>query len=858
MAGIKFGYVLMVYLSIISPIWGQNYLIESQRVVVDKQGHWNNWQFVDGTLNISPSGEVTPVFVHKKNNAVSDILKHLQRASDKPEEVSLLDGIEAGTNKKDVAHLFDGDETTYWEPDSNSPLRDWWFQIDMGRLINATRIKLTFVSAGQGDPFLQFAVLTADNANKGEQVAGQFPLYQVFRTARNNKDERIFEIDLDRGEIINSLPGRDFEGEMVRFVQVTVTESDSLRGTEVTQLEHEKLAAADIGHVVFYKKVGTGEVEVEAALYEVLKPEARGAVRYYRRERPRLAELEIYELGENISQGLVRDRKGSAESSHEGAVGNLVDGEGTYLTFNLAAFPTVDTKFGERYLEFDLGAYYWLDTVQMWYNLFAAGGRMSQASFNNYEIKISDGTAAPSGGLLWEAPAQQRGLGKEFEVNTFKSRVVRYLRVAYAFYNRTHGGEGTKARIREVQLYGEGYHPQVELISGLIPLSGAKNLASIEWDADIGAGTSVQIQTRTGNEVADEYRYFDKGGVEVSEGKYQKLGFFKKGRIDTLQIAGADWSNWSAPYAQSGTAIVSPSPRKYLMVKARLTTEDPLSMAALRSIYLNFNPPLAQQLRGELDISVFDQLGVPQEISLFVKPTFISQDIGFDEILLRAPSDMKLEFNSLRMGTVAQWNNDQAQEITDVQIVETRSDSLWLRLNDIVQRGSQGDLIEVKFNTALFSTGVVLQAAMGNSALENSWQQVDPGDVTDRAQSQGLQILSAANDNKILDDVEFSSPVITPNSDGINDALQVSFNVRRLSGERPVNVQIFDLSGRPVKLIKIQQAVVAGNYSLSWSADDQQGQVVPPGIYLLRLSVDVDSNSRIRQTQVQRVLHVVY
>ena len=61
---------------------------------------------------------------------------------------------------------------------------------------------------------------------------------------------------------------------------------------------------------------------------------------------------------------------------------------------------------------------------------------------------------------------------------------------------------------------------------------------SIEWEADTPPGTSVQIQTRTGNEVSEAYRYYDSGGVEVSEGKYAKLGFFKKGRIDTLQVAG--------------------------------------------------------------------------------------------------------------------------------------------------------------------------------------------------------------------------------------------------------------------------------------------------------------------------------
>ena len=126
-----------------------------------------------------------------------------------------------------------------------------------------------------------------------------------------------------------------------------------------------------------------------------------------------------------------------------------------------------------------------------------------------------------------------------------------------------------------MQFYGEGYQPEVVLESGLIPLQEAKNLVSIEWDADTPPNTSLQIQTRTGNEVAEVYRYYDSGGVEVSAGKYEKLGFFKKGRIDTLQVAGSDWSNWSAPYAESGASITSPSPRQFLSLRVRMMTDDP-------------------------------------------------------------------------------------------------------------------------------------------------------------------------------------------------------------------------------------------------------------------------------------------
>ena len=310
--------------------------------------------------------------------------------------------------------------------------------------------------------------------------------------------------------------------------------------------------------------------------------------------------------------------------------------------------------------------------------------------------------------------------------------------------------------------------------------------------------------------------------------------------------AGSTPCRWPVP---TGAIGVCPTP---------IPTQDPMSAATLRSIRLNLNLPVAQQLQGELDKGVFERLGTPQQVSLFIKPIFAPQDVGFDEILVRTPPDMSLEFGSLRLGSLAQWENGQVEERADVQVVETRSDSLWLRLDRLVQPGGQTDLIEVRFTTALFSTGVVLRVAMGNSSLENSWQQVDPGDVTELTQSQGLQILASVLDNKVLGDVEIRPPVVTPNGDGVNDAMTFDFTVRRLSGVRPVAVQIYDLSGRPVRMLDVQQPLVAGTYSIDWAADDQRGQVVPPGIYILRIDVEADSDSGVKQTGVQRLLRVAY
>ena len=155
------------------------------------------------------------------------------------------------------------------------------------------------------------------------------------------------------------------------------------------------------------------------------------------------------------------------------------------------------------------------------------------------------------------------------------------------------------------------------------------------------------------------------------------LGFFSKGRIDTTEAPGADWSAWSLPYEASGAAITSPSPRQFLELKARLLSDDPHRAAELRSIRLNFVEPLASQLLGEIEPSVVGALGKEQELSLFIKPSFASQSAGFDEVQIRAPDNMVLEFRGLRLGREAQW--DSAELAASAEVVATAPDSLWVR-----------------------------------------------------------------------------------------------------------------------------------------------------------------------------------
>jgi len=95
---------------------------------------------------------------------------------------------------------------------------------------------------------------------------------------------------------------------------------------------------------------------------------------------------------------------------------------------------------------------------------------------------------------------------------------------------------------------------------------------------------------------------------------------------------------------------------------------------------------------------------------------------------------------------------------------------------------------------------------------------------------------------RVVADLSITPNPFTPNGDGINDEVTFSFNLVRLL--EPVNVQvnIYDLSGRPIAQIHTGGSS-ASNVQIKWDGRESHGQLAPPGIYLYRVVADSDVTS---------------
>ena len=109
----------------------EGYVLEGQRVLVESMEQWEAWQAPAGVHVIEPDGTVRPRFLRADINAVADagLFSRVEIEGD-----TLVGGVSgAGSNLETAVNIIDGDERTFWEPDAEDEIDNWYVEIDLGR-----------------------------------------------------------------------------------------------------------------------------------------------------------------------------------------------------------------------------------------------------------------------------------------------------------------------------------------------------------------------------------------------------------------------------------------------------------------------------------------------------------------------------------------------------------------------------------------------------------------------------------------------------------------------------------------------------------------------------------------------------
>ena len=854
------GLRLILYTLLLSAtVWAQGYRLEPNQLIVS-ESDWPGWNFPAGSVDFSDEG-VRPHFVRRQINAA------LNAGAFSREDVT--GGIRrAGTNFAGAAQLMDGLEETYWEPALDAPLRDWWVEVDLGRVVWAEKVVVKFVAEGVGDPFLQFKVLTSngDEAFQGSQSLD----YRVAgRSEGLNKTQRVFEYALRPAKSADS----GLRGDLIQYVQIVATASAGRRGAEVSASGWEGLPSSDRGDVLYFRREATGvEREVSQAEYAAIREDRfKGPIRYYRSERPRLAEVEVWTVGENIGLGW-KERGGSIEGFGEaGGHSNAVDGDYTTVWSAEAGFSTkgigsrdddftVLIKNRDRDLLLDLGTWYWVDRAFIVYG---------SATFPNYVLNFSDGSLAPDGSQIFTsvvargrddvtlgrealAPAGSLPTSTFMQGNMFSPIKGRFFRFDY----RVVTTGLIRSGVKELLLYGFGFLPQVTLQTPAIELGEAPRiLSTISWEAQTPPGTQLQIRTRTGNRLTEDKHFFNKQGVEISEADYRKTLSFMRGDSTVAFVPDeGDWSPWSPFYERSGAAITSPSPRRYIMIEAALLSDDPNQAAVLSRLNIGLRDPLVHQILGEIAPRRAQQSGRREAfaLSLTIPPNEAgSERLGFDQVLFEVPPSAGVELVDVTVGlgnelAVGGGRVYSAEELE----IKTGIDSLWVRLPEAVREPESEVLLRFSSVFYLASNAFLVSVGLGEEEAV-VWQRVDA-----TASGEGLTVLTPVAGG-LVGDMEVVANPFTPNGDGINDAVKFVFPVFKMPGQTSLVLAVYGLDGALVHRSEQPVAHAAGVHEVSWDGRDRDGVLLPPGLYICRVGPEVDAES-VGESTVARVVASVY
>jgi hypothetical protein len=379
---------------------------------------------------------------------------------------------------------------------------------------------------------------------------------------------------------------------------------------------------------------------------------------------------------------------------------------------------------------------------------------------------------------------------------TFEPVVTNFLRVLV-----TEAADNSQPLVAEVEAYGTGYGFRSTYVSPPLDLGTAshKNFGRVHWDADVPIGTALSLQFRTGDELSDF--------ADPEDG-------------------------WSAVAESDGLRFPSPEPAGLVQYRVNLSTLDDRTSPTLGSLSIDFSSQdvAVSSARGRVTPNSA-RMGVATRFLYVVDLAFGPDDRSVERLELAVPSGAVLgEVSGLSGSSLAAW--------------QSTNELLTLHFDPPIATDTQ---LGIGFETRTFTL----------SHLFRSWLYApgsdDPLNIAEATEtSDSWRLLATDLLQRTLGRVAANPPVLTPNSDGVNDDTVIEFVLSRTIAPVRIDVTIHDLSGRALRRL-VLPGVAAGDYTRSgasgglarWDGRDEVGQLVAPGLYVYRIEAALGAGTRV-------------
>ena len=385
---------------------------------------------------------------------------------------------------------------------------------------------------------------------------------------------------------------------------------------------------------------------------------------------------------------------------------------------------------------------------------------------------------------------------------TFAPVVARHVRAQIKAIDRLN-----QVKIGEVEVYGSGFLNAGSFTSDVVNLSTARNFGMARWTAEVDQGSELTLQFRTGpSSTPDD-----------------------------------NWSDWSSPSSeQEGMLVNLPEPRRFLQYQVNLVTDNPATSPRLTSLVIDHADPLAAAVSGQvsrddtdLEAPVDDAdeelaadevpVGLRQNLLLEVAAR-VGSGTGFDIFRLEGPNSLKVQ-GVLRDG-------ETLVDGTDFTLSNAARHTDIIFADPIVADAD----IQISFSTVLYDEVNLFRGQLVDRLQPDNPQQIEAASSQERGNT--LALFGVGLIDRVFDrgNLTVAPNPFSPNDDERFDVVRIQYDLGRISVLRPVAIRIFDLNGRPVRAMEMKQK--SGTHTVEWDGVDDDGDLVPPGLYLFEISVD--------------------
>jgi hypothetical protein len=380
----------------------------------------------------------------------------------------------------------------------------------------------------------------------------------------------------------------------------------------------------------------------------------------------------------------------------------------------------------------------------------------------------------------------------------------------------------------ELEVWGVGYPLRATFTSNIIDLGRLVNVGRIFWSVENTPESGVSLRTRFGR-TPDPNLYYRRTGIgpsgrtPVSRGEYDRLQEQERSSVEPDL---RNWTPWSAPVETNAQRVASKGAARWFQFFLEFQSTSPFARSTVDSVALEVSSALiAQEVIGELTPHRVDP-GAVTRFTYAVKPTaFQPGDLGFDALRIWTPGRARVQTVRIDGRSVGYTVSEEESFLTVYFDRRIRT---------------AGSVVEVEFDARVTVFDTLFEGEVFDSGGGEVPQTVVPGDVLPEEEGNGLTVTWDLGGG-LLRNVVLSRPVLTPNGDGVGEETLIGYTLLQVIKPVIVEVTISTLNGREVWKRTAWHG--SGYHEIPWNGRDNNGHIVPVGLYLYRITARLEAGS---------------